>query len=93
LYPRKVGKAAARKAWTKAARDTDPSLILEGVKRYANDPNLPADRSFIPHPSTWLNGGRWDDEPLPSRLADSVSDIVALTDWENDPIWGVPHDA
>lgn len=61
-YPRKVGKEAARRAFDKAARSTDPALIVDGARRYASDPNLPEKR-FIPHPASWLNAGRWDDEP------------------------------
>jgi hypothetical protein len=65
-YPRKVGKEAAKKAWEGARRKTDQQNILDGVERFRTDPNLPV-KEFIPHPSTWLNEGRWDDEPLPVR--------------------------
>lgn len=65
-YPRKVGKDAARKAWDSARRRTDQQNIIDGIERFRLDPNLPA-KEFIPHPSTWLNEGRWDDEPLPVR--------------------------
>lgn len=71
VYPRKVGKQAARKAWTKALRTTTADVILAAVVAYRDDPNQPDDRTLIPHPSTWLNEGRWDDEPLPPRLAPS----------------------
>ena len=66
-YPRKVGKDAARKAWAQAVKRADPSHIIAAALRFRHDPNLPADRGFIPHPATWLNQGRWDDEPLPER--------------------------
>lgn len=65
LYPRKVGKFAAKTAFEKALTKTDLDTILEGVKRFANDPNRV--QEFTPHPSTWLNQGRWEDEPLPQR--------------------------
>lgn len=64
-YPRKVGKESARRAFERAAKSTDPTLIVEGARRFAADPNLPQDKKFIPHPASWLNAGRWDDEPLP----------------------------
>lgn len=64
--PKKVGKDAARKAFDKARKRTDAATITAGMTRYATDPNLP-ERQFIPDPSTWLNAGRWDDEPLPPR--------------------------
>lgn len=63
-YPRKVGKRAAETAYRNATKRADESTILEGVKRYATDPNLP-DPKFIPHPATWLNRDGWLDEPEP----------------------------
>jgi hypothetical protein len=63
-YPRKVGKDAARKAFESAVRRADVTAVLEGVRRFASDPNLP-EKKFIPHPATWLNRGGWGDEPLP----------------------------
>lgn len=65
-YPRKVGKDAARRAFVKAYEAANGNVVL-GAQRFSNDPNLPADKNFIPHPATWLNAGRWDDEPLPFR--------------------------
>jgi hypothetical protein len=70
-YPRKVGKVAAHKAFMKAwtgleAAGGEPGDILTGVALLAADPNKPS-KEFLPHPSTWLNEGRWDDEPYPER--------------------------
>lgn len=81
-YPRRTAKKAARKAFAKAARDTDPAVIVEGARRMAVDPNLP-ELTFIPHPATWLNQGRWDDPPYPPRAGrpttdDRVRDALAL---------------
>jgi len=60
-YPRKVGKAAAQRAYAKAAKETDPSEILGGLT--AQLPALLAsDVQYQPHPATWLNQGRWADE-------------------------------
>lgn len=69
-YPRKTAKGEARKAWPRAIKAADGDLlrIVRGVRRYAIDPNLP-EPQFIPHPASWLNGERWDDEPLPPRHA------------------------
>ena len=70
-YPRKVGRKAAHKAFAKAwtslvAAGSEPTDILTGVALLAADPNKPS-KEFLPHPSTWLNEGRWDDEPYPER--------------------------
>jgi len=73
-YPRKVGKAAARKAFLKLAEEGCHAVA--GARRFANDPNLPP-AQFIPHPTTWLNREGWLDEPLPAREK-SVEDLAAL---------------
>ena len=64
-YPRKVGKRAAETAYRNATKRTDESTIIDGVKRYAADPNLPEPK-YTPHPATWLNRDGWLDEPEPT---------------------------
>lgn len=64
-YPLKVAKDTARKAWAKATQRATPDLIVAGAQRYRDDPNR--DQQFTAHPTTWLNGARWDDDPLPPR--------------------------
>lgn len=66
VYPRKVGKNEAKKAFAKAHAVANGEVVL-GAQRFAADPNLPTDKNYIPHPATWLNAGRWEDEPLPHR--------------------------
>lgn len=65
-YPRKAGKGQARKAWTTAITKTDPQSIVDAALVFRNDPNRTD--QFTPHPATWLNGERWDDDPLPSSI-------------------------
>lgn len=63
VYPRKVAKAEARKAWkqTQKIRPSNETLIkaVENQKKHLWDLTRPA---FIPHFSTWLRGERWEDE-------------------------------
>jgi hypothetical protein len=66
FYPRKVGKGASQQALLKALKQATWQEILAGVQRLAADPNLP-EKQFIPHPATWLNEGRWSDEPYAPR--------------------------
>lgn len=66
IYPRKVDKLAARKAYAKAVGEFGSTTVLAGARRMANDPNLPP-KQFIPYPATWLNAGGWDSEPYPER--------------------------
>jgi uncharacterized protein YdaU (DUF1376 family) len=70
FYPRKAGKDAARKAYAMALKRgaTDADLAL-GLQRQ----RWPDEVRFIPHPATWLNQGRWQDDPdasAPSRSKD-----------------------
>jgi hypothetical protein len=41
---------------------TDAAVIIAGVERYAA---TSPDPKFVPMPTTWLNGARWDDMPEP----------------------------
>lgn len=66
IYPRRSGKTAAWSAFVKACKTAGAETVLTGATRFAQDPYLPV-KQFIPHPATWLNQGRWDDEPLPPR--------------------------
>lgn len=65
IYPRRTGKGAARIAYAKARTKVPYSHLMQRVLEYANDPNR--DPAFTPHPATWLNQERWDDDPLPSK--------------------------
>lgn len=69
VYPRKVGKKAATTAFVKACRKASAQAIIDGARRFAADPNR--EEQFTPHPTTWLNQGRWEDDPLPTRAVKS----------------------
>lgn len=64
-YPRKVGKEAARKAWAAALLKASVAMIMAGLGRQLSAGALDRGR-FTPHPATWLNQGRWDDDPAAS---------------------------
>jgi uncharacterized protein YdaU (DUF1376 family) len=71
LYPNKKGKAAAEKAWKKLKVTDDLfSLIAQGLAKQCTSPAWTKDGGqFIPHPATWLNGKRWEDEvSVPSNV-------------------------
>jgi hypothetical protein len=67
LYPRKQGKIEAEKAFHKALQTVTADELMAAVFRFAHDPNLPTNKRFIVLPATWLNQGRWMDEPLPGN--------------------------
>ncbi|WP_157038002.1 MULTISPECIES: hypothetical protein [Chelativorans] len=80
LYPRKVAKRTAQKAWDKELRaGTDPAEIIAGLERQL--PTLVRrEPQFIPHASTWLHQGRWEDEieaPRPSNTISAAQSIIA----------------
>ena len=69
----KTGKEAARRAWERAVkrvshdtgnpRRSSEDYILERMKLFAASPKAhPVDISPV-HPATWLNQGRYDDDP------------------------------
>lgn len=67
-YPRKDGKANALKAWPKACKRLEPQRIVAAARYWAGLwENAGFTKQFIPHPTTWLNGERWNDEPPLSR--------------------------
>ena len=89
-YPRKVASRAAITAITKALdrmvkAGPDPEQacrhrLERAVTAYAGAVSRwnPDDRRFIPHPSTWFNQERFDDDPSEwerkSTRADTVLD-------------------
>lgn len=74
-YPRKVGKNAAWRAWQKINPDSDLLATMLTVLAWQSqqDAWLRDGGRFIPHPATWLNQGRWQDEPHQApQVADST---------------------
>lgn len=64
-YPRRVGKEAAEKAFVKSnAKVFLPAILLDIDRRLSCGEWITTKEKmqFIPHPSTYLNGKRWEDE-------------------------------
>lgn len=59
-YPHKVGKDKAVKSFAAARRKASLADLVAGLDRYIA--SKPADREWC-NPATWLNQGRWVDEP------------------------------
>jgi len=73
IYPRRVGKGAARAAFFKALpllademeliEEAAARHMIQAVEAYASKPETRAlEQKFIPHPVTWLNQRRYIDE-------------------------------
>lgn len=62
-FPRRIGKGAARTAFAKAKKLISSSKIIEAAQEFADFcEEQGTEKRFIPHPSTWLNQERWDDD-------------------------------
>lgn len=73
-YPKKTGKKAAARAWTKARDKPDLSDLLDALEKQKKWPQwLREGGRYIPNPATWINQGRWNDEP-PEACDRSLSD-------------------
>ena len=60
-YPNKKDKQKAIIAWAK--NEPDLQKVLKALKTQKNSEQLKKeDGRFIPLPTTWLNGARWEDE-------------------------------
>ena len=60
-YPRKVGRVNAEAAFKKV--DVEESVLMAALERHKRSDQWKKDNGqFIPHPATWLNGKRWEDE-------------------------------
>ena len=66
IYPKRVGKEAAQKAWAKALKHADKETILNGTQTYAHL-REGQDPQYTAHPATWLNQHRWADETQPTH--------------------------
>lgn len=76
-YPHKVGKQAAKRAYRTARRQADAKTLMDGVAAYIT--SKPPDRPWC-NPATWLNQGRWDDQPATPGSRGPATGVAALTD-------------
>lgn len=73
VYPKRVGKIAAEKAFANAVADgIAPDRLIAGAYLYAMEHKF-TEPEFIKHPATWLNAGCWDDEPDPAYAPPLIS--------------------
>lgn len=85
LYPKRVDKLEAEKAWRKLA--PSPALvetILQAVENQRDWPGWRRDGGqFIPYAATWINGHRWQDQGGEAQAPDRELIAPGLTrgDW------------
>lgn len=62
-YPRKVGKDAAWRAWQKRRPSVELLAVMVAALEKQHDWLHRDNGKYLPNPATWLNQGRWEDEP------------------------------
>lgn len=71
LYPRKVSRKDARRAWDRIRPD-DQMEALKALVHWRRVWLRRGELEFIPHAATWLNGERWTDE-LPHDITSAAA--------------------
>lgn len=63
-YPRKTAKSAAKRAWVRLRVSDEllKSMLSAIAQQRLSEQWSKNGGQFIPHPATWLNGGRWQDD-------------------------------
>ena len=83
VYPRKVGKEKCRN-WFKSHKPNEELVqkMIEAVEIQKKSKQW-SDPQYIPHPYTWLNQGRWEDELTPSKDSTFKSASKTPIMWED----------
>ena len=90
VYPKKVGKKDARRAFEKAHKSGMGGDVVE--KLTTQMPWITREGGkYIPNPSTWLNQGRWDDEP-PAEVREISSPTHKVFEPEPEPVASDPSE-
>ena len=69
LYPKKVARFDATKAWARLS-EAEKLAAIVGLVAWRQIWMRRGEMQFVPHCATWLNGHRWEDE-LPEQWATS----------------------
>ena len=70
-YPRRVGKGAAFGAWQRIPDRPAVEVLVAAVEAQKATEQWRKDNGqFIPHPQTWLNQRRWEDDVEPAEAGD-----------------------
>lgn len=81
VYPKKVARATALKAWKKSGADDSQTLtdtIIADVQRRIEGEWKGRELQYIPHPSTYINQRRWEDETTGTDKVEYEEPILTL---------------
>lgn len=81
-YPRHIGLKLALKAITAVLKTVDAATLLSAAEAYsaATAKWDAKDRQFIPHPATWFNQGRYEDDPAEWIKSSTTNRIGTVTE-------------
>jgi hypothetical protein len=71
VYPRHIAKQNAKKSFDKLNPDDELlAVMIRAVNEQKKTDQWTKDNGqFIPHPATWINQKRWEDESVPAKSA------------------------
>lgn len=75
LYPRKVARPKAAQSFGKLT-EAEQRAAIAAVPKFAASWKWRMEPDYIPHPTTWLNQRRWEDEPPPEHPVATVQRIT-----------------
>lgn len=76
LYPRRVAKKDALKAWGKLrpAQQMAAIVACAAWRKVWSGKDL----DYLPYPASWLRGERWDDELPPEYTVSTAAHVAAV---------------
>jgi hypothetical protein len=80
IYPKKVDKGKALTAWNKLCRKN--LVTLREIKLAIHNQKKSErwqDKTYIPHPATWVNQSRWLDDPKEMKNINRDDDVIGAT--------------
>lgn len=86
VYPKKVKKQDARKKWKARKLDAKADQIIADVQTRTAKDGRWLD-GFVPDPTTYINGSRWEDALEPPRLNGSSKPDWAQIPRGDDDLW------
>ena len=80
-YPKKKAKESAQKSWDRQKLNSKLAEIIAAVEAQKRTTDWTRESGrFIPHPATWLNSHRWEDD-----TSGNNPNIIEAIDTENIP--------
>ena len=72
MYPKKVKKERAIKAWLKHKPDID--TVLKSLEHQLSNDKRFREKEFTPYPASWLNDKEWENEEIKKEVVKSSYD-------------------